>query len=57
MFLEIVLDPLPKEDIDIRVLFHFLLPLRPLEMLVDLHDILEVVECKYPARLVNDEHR
>ena len=56
MFQEVVLDPLVEEDINVRVFFHLLLPLRALEVLVDLHDILEIVKGKYPAGLVYDKH-
>ena len=49
------MDPVSEEAVEVGILFHLLLPLRPLELLVHLHQILKVVKREDPAALVDDK--
>jgi hypothetical protein len=55
--LKILSDPFFEERIGALILFHFLLPFGSLELPIDLHQVLEVIKCKYPASFIDDEER
>jgi len=46
-----------EEVVEVRILLHLLLPLRTLELLVHLHQVLEIVKCKDSAAFVDHEER